>query len=69
MHMSEVIQIGEIEPAERLDTAAYVLGDLSTTEEVTVASASGKNDEKHASGSYGVAAEVYGGLGGSAAYN
>jgi hypothetical protein len=68
MLMSEVIQIGEIEPGERLG-AAYVLGDLSTNEEVIVASASGKNDEKHASGSYGVAAEVYGGLGGSAAYN
>ncbi len=40
----------------------YERGDYSAAEQVTVASASGSNDEKHASGSYGAAPEILGGL-------
>lgn len=40
----------------------YQQGDYSVAERVTVASASGSNDEKHASGSYGSTSEVLGGL-------
>lgn len=55
--MSEVMQFSDGQPA-----AAYETGDLSTAEGVVVASASGSTSEKHASGSYGNAVEVLGGV-------
>ena len=63
--MKESVQIGELQPSAALAREAYVLGDLSTAEAVTVASATGNTKEQHASGSYGAAPEVLGSVTGT----